>query len=167
MRDRCQPGLRDLRVVLRRVEACSDGTDHLAIHNDRKSTLHFREALCRDGSDATVVDRVFKRLTWILEQRGCSSFAGCQFHAGEIGGMVHALDQDRPPTVVDYGNDSGQVIARGLRYLSRDEISRVNTFFSANCAVAAGGSDTTAPSRSPQAMAIRMMISLLAVEALN
>ena len=112
MRDRCQPDLRDLHVVLQRVEARPDGADHLAINNDRKSTLHFREALCRDGCNATVVDRVLKRLTRFLEQRGCSGLARGKFDAGEIGGMVHALDQDRPPTVVDHGNDTGPVIAR-------------------------------------------------------
>jgi hypothetical protein len=37
--------------------------------------------------------------------------------------MVHALDQDRPPAVVDHGNDSGQVIARGPRFRGRDELS--------------------------------------------
>jgi hypothetical protein len=77
-RDRCQPALRDLHVVLRRVEARSDGADHLAINNYRRSTLHFREALRRDGSNATVVDRILKRLTWFLEKRGCSSLAGRQ-----------------------------------------------------------------------------------------
>jgi hypothetical protein len=38
--------------------------------------------------------------------------------------MVHTLDQDRPAAVVDHGNDSGQVIARGLRFRSRDDLSR-------------------------------------------
>jgi hypothetical protein len=62
------------------------------------------------------------------------------------------------------------VIARGLRFRSRDDLSRNlqrQHLFSANCADAAGGSNTVAPIRSPHAMAIRMMISPLAVEALN
>src|ERR1700744_4647409 len=115
MRDRCQPGLRDLLVVFRRVEARPDGADHLAIDDDRKSALHLREALRRNGSKATMVDRVLKRLTWFLEQRGCSSLARGKFHAGEIGRVVHTLDQDRPPAIIDYGDNSGQVIVRRLR----------------------------------------------------
>jgi hypothetical protein len=38
--------------------------------------------------------------------------------------MVHALDQDRPPAVVDHGDNSGQMIARRLRLGSRDDLSR-------------------------------------------
>jgi hypothetical protein len=38
--------------------------------------------------------------------------------------MVHALDQDRPPAVIDHGDDSGQVIARRLRLGGRDDLSR-------------------------------------------
>jgi len=72
MRDRCQPGLRDLHVVLRRVEARSDGADHLAIDHDWKPALHLDEALRGNGSNATVVDRVLERLARFLEQRGCS-----------------------------------------------------------------------------------------------
>jgi hypothetical protein len=48
----------------------------------------------RNCSNATVVDRVFERLTRFLEQRGRSGLARRKLHAGEIGGMVHALDQD-------------------------------------------------------------------------
>jgi hypothetical protein len=33
-----------LHIVLRRVEAHANGADHLAINNDRKSTLHLRKA---------------------------------------------------------------------------------------------------------------------------
>jgi hypothetical protein len=47
--------------------------------------------------NAAVVDHIFQRLTWLLEQRCRSGLARRKFHAGEIGGMVHALDQDRPP----------------------------------------------------------------------
>jgi hypothetical protein len=38
--------------------------------------------------------------------------------------MVHALDQDRPPAVVDHGDNSGQMIARCLRFGSSDDFSR-------------------------------------------
>jgi hypothetical protein len=38
--------------------------------------------------------------------------------------MVHALDQDRPPAVVDHGENSGQMIARCLRLGGRDGLSR-------------------------------------------
>jgi hypothetical protein len=112
MRDRCQPGLRNLHVVLRRVKARADGPDHLAIDNNRKPALHLGEALRRNGSNATVIDCVLKRLTWLLEQRGCLGLARRKLHAGDIGGMVHALDQDRPPAVIDQSDNSGQVIAR-------------------------------------------------------
>jgi len=87
-----------------------------------------------------------------------------------MGGAVHALDQDRPAAVVDDGNDSSQMIARGLRFCGRDNfraISRVNIFFPENCAVAACGSNTIAPNRNPHAMAVRMMISPLAVYLLG
>jgi hypothetical protein len=100
MRDRCQPGLRDLHVVLRRVEARSDGADHLAIDHDRKPALHLDEALRGNGSNATVVDRVLERLARFLEQRGCSGLPRRKLNAGGLGGMVHPLDQDRPPVPV-------------------------------------------------------------------
>jgi hypothetical protein len=161
--------------VLRRVEARCDGADHLTIDNDRKPSLHFREALCGNGSNATVVDRVLKRLTRLLEQRRCSSLAGSKFHAGEIGGMVHALDQDRPSTIIDYGDNSGQVIAHGLRFRGDHDLSRNlqgQHLFSANWAVAAAGSNTIVPNSSPRAMAMRMVFSSSAsrysrIEALN
>ena len=44
MRERRYSGLRDLRVVLGRVEACTDRTDHLAIDHDWKASLHLDEA---------------------------------------------------------------------------------------------------------------------------
>jgi hypothetical protein len=95
MRNRCQTGSRDLHVVLRRVEARSDGTNHLAIDDDRKPALHFRETMCRYGSKAPLVDGVLNRLARLLEQRRRSSLAGGKFHADEIGCMVQALD---PPS---------------------------------------------------------------------
>ena len=72
MRDRCEPGLRDLNVMLRRVEARPDSANHLAIDDNWKPALHLGEALCRHRSNATVVDRVLERLARFLEQRGCS-----------------------------------------------------------------------------------------------
>jgi hypothetical protein len=107
MRDRCQPSLGDLHVVLRGVEAHPDGADYLAIDDNRQPALHLGEALGRNGSNATVVDRILKRLARFLEQRGCSRLAGGKFHAGEISGMIHAFDLDRPPAIVDNGNNSG------------------------------------------------------------
>jgi hypothetical protein len=61
-----EAGLRDLHVVLRRVEARPDGADHLAIDNDWQTALHVGEALRRNGSNATVVDRVLERLARFL-----------------------------------------------------------------------------------------------------
>ena len=57
MRDRCQPGLRDLHVMLWGIEARADAPDHLAIDNDRKASLHLDEAVRRDRRDAAVIDR--------------------------------------------------------------------------------------------------------------
>jgi hypothetical protein len=111
MRDRCQPGLSDLYVILRGVKAGPDSADDLAIDHNGKSTLHLGEALRRNGGNATVVDRIFERLTWLLEQRRRSSLARSKFDAGEIGRMVHSLDQDRPPAVIDHRHNSSQVIA--------------------------------------------------------
>jgi hypothetical protein len=48
MRDRYQPGLRDLHVVLRRVEDRPDRADYLAIDDDWKPPLHQGEALRRE-----------------------------------------------------------------------------------------------------------------------
>jgi hypothetical protein len=76
MRDRGQPGLGDLHIVLRGVEARPDRTNHLTIDNDRKPALHFREALCRNRSEATVIDCILKRLARFLEQRGRPGLAG-------------------------------------------------------------------------------------------
>jgi hypothetical protein len=60
MRDRRQPGLSDLHIVLRRVEARADGANYLAINDDWKATLHLREALRRNSGNATVIDRVLE-----------------------------------------------------------------------------------------------------------
>jgi hypothetical protein len=67
MRNRCQPGLGDLHVMLRRVKARPDGADHLAIDDNWKRALHLSEAARGNRSNATVVDRIFKRLTRLLE----------------------------------------------------------------------------------------------------
>jgi hypothetical protein len=76
MRNRCQTGLRDLHVVLRRVEARPDGTNHLAIDDDRKPALHFREARCRYGSEATLVDRVLKPWLGFLNNAAVRALPG-------------------------------------------------------------------------------------------
>jgi hypothetical protein len=52
-----------------------------------------------------VVDRIFKRLTRLLEQCRRSGPARRKFHAdetGEIAGLVHALDQKRPSAVIHH-----------------------------------------------------------------
>jgi hypothetical protein len=49
-----------------------------------------------------VVDRVFERLTRFLEQRGRSGFARRKVHAGEIGGMVHALIRTMPVACLEF-----------------------------------------------------------------
>jgi len=109
--------------MLRRVKAGPDGADHLAIDDNWQAALHFSEAARRNGSKATMVDRIFERLTRLLEQRCRSGLAWRKFHAGEIGGMVHALDQDRPPAVIDHRHNSGQVIAGRFRLGGRDDLS--------------------------------------------
>jgi hypothetical protein len=77
-RERCQSGLRDLHIVLRCIEARSNGADNLAIHDDWKAALHLREALRCDRRNAAVVDSVLERLARLLEQRRCAGFAGRQ-----------------------------------------------------------------------------------------
>jgi hypothetical protein len=61
MRERRNSGLRDLHVVLGRVEASTECTDHLAIDHDWKASLHLDEAARRDGRDAAVVNRILER----------------------------------------------------------------------------------------------------------
>ena len=60
---------RDTYVLIRCSEARADGSDYLAIHHHRDSTLHFDEAARRDGGLATVVDRILQVLSWLLEER--------------------------------------------------------------------------------------------------
>jgi hypothetical protein len=69
----------------------------LAIHDDRKAALHLCKALRRDRRNAAAVDCVLDRLAPLLEQRCWSDFVGRQLYAGEIGGMIHPLQQDQPP----------------------------------------------------------------------
>jgi hypothetical protein len=74
MRDRSQPGLRDLRVVLRRVEARPESADHLAANDNWNPALHLSDALRDNGRN----------------DRGCSSLRRRKVHARNIGRMVHA-----------------------------------------------------------------------------
>ena len=67
MRERRDSGLRDLHVVLGRVEACTDRTDHFAVDHDWKASFHLDEAARRHGRDTAVVNRVFERLARLLE----------------------------------------------------------------------------------------------------
>src|SRR5271169_1798867 len=67
MRNRRQPGSCYLHVMLRRVEARPNGADHIVIDDNRRPALHLGETLRSDGGYATMVDRVFERLTWFLE----------------------------------------------------------------------------------------------------
>ena len=85
---------------------------------------HLDEVLRRNGSNATVVDRVLERLTRFLEQRGCAGLARRKLHAGKIGRVVHALNQDRPTAVIDHGDDASQMNARGLRLGGRNHLPR-------------------------------------------
>ena len=101
MRERRNSGLRDLHVVLGRVEACTDRTDHFAIDHDGKASLHLDEASRRHGRDAAVVNRILERLARLLEQRCGSCFARRKFDTGGIGGVVHAFNENGPATVVD------------------------------------------------------------------
>jgi hypothetical protein len=59
--------LRDLDVVLRRIEARADASDDLAIDHDWKTALHLDETRRRDGSGSTVIDRVLERLARLFE----------------------------------------------------------------------------------------------------
>jgi hypothetical protein len=92
MRQRPNPGLRDLHVVLGRVEACTEPSDHLAIDHDWKASLHLGEAARRHGRNAAMVDRILERPARLLEQRCRPGFARCKFNTGDIGGMVHAFN---------------------------------------------------------------------------
>jgi hypothetical protein len=82
MRDRCLAGFCDLHVMLRRVRVGPDSADNLAIDDNWKRALCFSEALRRNGSSATVIDCVFERLTWLLQQGSRSGFIGRKFRAG-------------------------------------------------------------------------------------
>jgi hypothetical protein len=63
MRERRNSCLRHLHVVLGRVKACTDRTNHLAIDYDWKASFHLYEAARRHGRDAAVVNRILERLT--------------------------------------------------------------------------------------------------------
>jgi hypothetical protein len=58
-----QPRSRDTYVLIRCSEARADGSDYLAIHYHRDSTLHFDETARRDRGVATVVDRILQVLS--------------------------------------------------------------------------------------------------------
>lgn len=91
MRHRGQSGLRDFTScsgVSKLVPMAPITSPSTTIGSP---ALHFRETLRRNGSKATVIDRVLEGLARFLEKRGCSSLARSKFHAGEIGGMVHTL----------------------------------------------------------------------------
>jgi hypothetical protein len=55
-----EPRLRDLRVMLRGIEARADAPDHLAIDDDRKASLHLDESVRRHSRDAAMIDRVLE-----------------------------------------------------------------------------------------------------------
>jgi hypothetical protein len=72
-----------------------------------------------------------------------------EFHAGEIGGVVH-------------GDNSGQVIAHGLRFRGQDHLSanlQGQYLFFCELGDRGAGSNSIVPNSSPQAMAMRMVIS--------
>jgi hypothetical protein len=62
--------------MLRCVKAGPDGADHLAVDDNWQTALHFSEAARRNGGKATVVDRIFERLTRLLEQRSVRVLPG-------------------------------------------------------------------------------------------
>src|SRR5260221_7734575 len=74
--ERGEPCLRDLHVVLRRIEACTDRADHLAIDHDRKASLHLDEAARRHGGDASMIDGVLERLAWLLNNAAVLALPG-------------------------------------------------------------------------------------------
>jgi hypothetical protein len=76
MRERRHSGLRDLHVVLGRVEARTDCTDHFAIDYDWKASRHLDKTTRRHGRDAAVVNRILERLARLFEQGCRPSFAG-------------------------------------------------------------------------------------------
>jgi hypothetical protein len=88
--------------MLRRVKARPNGAEHLAIDDNWERALHLGEAARGNRGNAAVVDHIFQRLTWLLDQRCRSGLARRKLHAGEVGGMVHALDQDRPSAVIHH-----------------------------------------------------------------
>src|SRR5271165_2630117 len=70
-----KPCLRDLHIVVRRIEARADAADHLTIDDDRQASLHRDEVTCRDQCDTTVIDGVLERLARFLEQSSRASLS--------------------------------------------------------------------------------------------
>src|ERR1700760_4249027 len=96
----------DLDIMLRGIEARTDPTDHLTVHDDRKTALHLNEITRGDSRGPAVIDRVFQRLARLFEESSSARFSWGQFHARDEGGMIHSQHQDRPPSIVDDRNDT-------------------------------------------------------------
>ena len=56
-----------------------------------------------------------RRLARLLEQGCRSGLSWRKFHACDKGCIVHPHHQNRPPAVIDYGDDAGPMIALGFR----------------------------------------------------
>jgi hypothetical protein len=109
-----QSGLRDLHIVLRRIEARSNGVDNLAIDDDRKAALHLCEALRRDRRNAAMVDRPRQRATSLLPAAAlagvgarkaarivsASRFTPAQARAIEGKNELLAANRDKPRPLV-------------------------------------------------------------------
>jgi hypothetical protein len=83
-------------------------------------------------------------------------------HAGGIGGMVHAIDQDRPSAVTTTATTPAQMIARRLRLGGGDDLSRNlqrQRFLFRKLRGGLPGSNATAPNTRPHAIAKRLMVS--------
>jgi hypothetical protein len=87
-----------------------------------------------------------------------------KFDTGDIGGVVHAFNENGPATVVDDRHDASQMLALGLRLGRRDHLARCRQgqhFFSMNWAAASCVRKTSTPSAKPKAIDIRMISPLL------
>src|SRR5271168_4525069 len=82
MLERREPGLRDLHIVLRRIEARTDAADHLAIDDDGQTALHLDKVARAQQCDATVINGVLERFARLLEQSRGPRLSGREFNSG-------------------------------------------------------------------------------------
>src|SRR5258706_16017411 len=64
-----EPGLGDLRIMIRSVEACADAANDLSIDDDWKTTFHLGEIARRHRREPALIDFVLDRFGRLLEER--------------------------------------------------------------------------------------------------